>query len=160
MSYTLPRTWNTGELVTKAMMDEQVRDNMAAVYLLANTKTFVWRIIPENVPITIGDDKARIPVPLELNGFELIRIHAAVDVVSTSGLVTVQLYNITQAVDVLSTLITIDENELDSYGAATPPVIISANRLVATGNKLRCDIDVAGTGATGLCLIPTYRIIP
>ena len=28
MAWTTPRTWNVGELVTKAMLDEQIRDNM------------------------------------------------------------------------------------------------------------------------------------
>lgn len=29
MSFTQPRTWTVGELVTKAMLDEQIRDNIA-----------------------------------------------------------------------------------------------------------------------------------
>lgn len=32
MSYTTPRTWVTGETVTASMMNEQVRDNIAAIW--------------------------------------------------------------------------------------------------------------------------------
>ena len=159
MGYTLPRTWVVGELVTKSMLDEQIRDNISYLYLTMNTKTLVWRVIPELVPVTVGDDKARIPIPSELNGFELIRIHATIDGLSTSGVVTVQLYNITQAVDILSTPITIDEGEDSSYTAAIQPVIASANRLVATDNRIRCDVDTGGTGTKGLVVFMTYRIV-
>lgn len=32
MAWTTPRTWTTGEIVTAAMLNEQVRDNMLALF--------------------------------------------------------------------------------------------------------------------------------
>lgn len=32
-NFTTPRTWSVGELVTKAMLDEQIRDNMNAIWV-------------------------------------------------------------------------------------------------------------------------------
>lgn len=100
--------------------------------------------------LTTGDGKAYFLIPSELNGWLLLSAHAAVATVSSSGVVTVQLNNVTQAVDMLSTAITIDANERTSYTAATPPVINPANADVATGDVIRIDVDTAGTGAAGL----------
>ena len=33
MAFTTPRTWNVGEIVTKAMLDEQIRDNENAIWV-------------------------------------------------------------------------------------------------------------------------------
>ena len=70
--------------------------------------------------------------------------------VSSSGTVDVQIPNVTVAVDVLSTKLTIDANERDSQSAAIPAVINTANDDVAEGDQFRVDIDAAGTGAKGL----------
>ena len=32
-TFSTPRTWNVGELVTKAMLDQQIRDNMNAIWV-------------------------------------------------------------------------------------------------------------------------------
>ena len=39
MAYTTPRTWTAGETVTAAMMNSDVRDNVADVYGKACIKT-------------------------------------------------------------------------------------------------------------------------
>jgi hypothetical protein len=46
----------------------------------------------------------------------------------------------------LTTRITIDENEFDSATAATAPVIDGASDDVITADLIRVDVDVAGTG--------------
>ena len=56
----------------------------------------------------------------------------------------------------LSTEITIDVSEFTSYTAATPPVIDTGHDGVATGDILRIDVDVAGTGAKGLIVVLTF----
>jgi hypothetical protein len=53
----------------------------------------------------------------------------------------------------LTTPITIDPGEFTSFTAATPAVINTANDLVATGDLIAIDVDVAGTGAKGLGVI-------
>jgi hypothetical protein len=57
----------------------------------------------------------------------------------------------------LSTRITIDVSAFTSYTAAAPPVIDGANDDVATGDIIRIDVDVAGTGAKGLIVILTFQ---
>jgi hypothetical protein len=50
----------------------------------------------------------------------------------------------------LSTAITIDANEFDSKDAATAAAINTSNDDVATGDLIRVDVDVAGTGTADL----------
>jgi hypothetical protein len=68
----------------------------------------------------------------------------------------VQIRNVTDAVDVLSTAITIDQSEFTSYTAATPPVINTANDDVATGDIIAVDVDGAGVSAAGLSVHLTF----
>lgn len=105
---------------------------------------------PAGAAITTGDGKAYWRVPALYDGWDLVAVAAALTTVSSSGAPTVQIANVTDAVDMLSTKLTIDANETDSKTAATPAVIDAAHDDLATGDMLRIDIDVAGTGAKGL----------
>lgn len=104
-----------------------------------------------------GDGKSYFPIPPSLNGMNLVDADATALVKSTSGTPTVQIARGRRPdatttfsfADMLSTAITIDENEFDSATAATPPAINASNDDVATGDLLRMDVDVAGTGTTG-----------
>ena len=57
----------------------------------------------------------------------------------------------------LSTLITIDVSKLTSYASATPSVINSLYKVVSTGDLLRIDKTVAGTGEMGDAIILTFQ---
>jgi hypothetical protein len=105
---------------------------------------------PNGDAITTGDGKAYYRVPSTLNGMNLIAVAAAVTTVSSSGAPTIQIHNLTQTADMLSTALTIDASETDSSTAAAAAVIDTVNDDVATGDQIRIDIDVAGTGAKGL----------
>lgn len=105
---------------------------------------------PNGDALTTGDGKAYARVNLVMNGMNLTAVAAHVTTVSSSGTPTIQVHNVTQAADMLSTRITIDANEKDSSTAAAAAVIDTGNDDVATGDELRIDIDVAGTGAKGL----------
>jgi hypothetical protein len=63
-----------------------------------------------------------------------------------TGTLTIQIRNVTDAVDVLSTRLTIDTGETDSATAAAPAVINTANDDLATADQFAIDVDVAGTG--------------
>lgn len=117
-----------------------------------------WRVINAGETLTIGDGKDYFVVPAELNGYNLVSAHAAVDVVSSSGTPTVQLRNVTDSVDMLSTRITIDESEFTSYTASAAPVIDTTKDDVATGDRIACDVDVAGTSTKGLVVIMTFQL--
>jgi len=103
---------------------------------------------PSGSQLTVGDGQAYLPVPAAWDGLTITSVVCNITTVSSSGLVTVNLYNVTDSVDVLSTPVTIDVGEYTSTTALTPAVI--ANGLLATDDRLRVDIDVAGTGAKGL----------
>jgi hypothetical protein len=102
--------------------------------------------------LSTGDGKLYFTVPASLNGYNLTAAHACVYVASSSGLPSIQIHNLTDTVDMLSTAITLDESELNSYTATTPPVVDTANDDVATGDVIRIDVDAAGTGVEGLDL--------
>lgn len=107
--------------------------------------------------LVVGDGVAYFVVPPELNGMNLTAVAAAlVGTVSSSGTPTFQIANVTDAVDMLSTKITIDATERTSYTAAVPAVIDATKDDVATGDILRVDVDVAGTGSKGLVVILTF----
>lgn len=121
-------------------------------------KTAILKVIAEATALTTGDGKGYLPIPSDLNGLDLLDIDAIVYTASSSGLPTIQIYNVTDSVDMLSTRITIDETELTSYTALTPSVINTSYKSVATGDILRVDVDVAGTDTTGLDIIFTFGI--
>ncbi len=99
-----------------------------------------------------------IPIPTELNGMNLVDFDAAVGTASSSGTPTFQIHNVTDNVDMLSTALTIDANELTSYTAATAAVIDTTKDDVATGDLLRIDCDGAGTGTKGLTVILSFQL--
>lgn len=111
---------------------------------------------PSGATLATGDGKAYFRVPSLVNGGTISAVAAHVTTVSSSGSVTVQIHNVTDTVDVLSTALTIDANEKDSATAATPAVINASNDDVATADELRIDIDGAGTGAKGLIVELTF----
>ena len=117
-----------------------------------------WRIAPKDVAVSAGDGQDYMFIPDYLNGYNLVSAHACVDTVSTSGVVAVQIHNATDAVDMLSTEITIDKDESTSYTAATPPVIDTAHDDVATGDRIRIDVDDVGTGTKGLVVILAFAL--
>lgn len=86
------------------------------------------------------------PVPSTYNGMDLIAVAAIVQTAGTTGTTTVQINNVTQGADMLSTELTIDSGGTTSRSAGTPAVIDTSNDDVATGDVLRIDVD--GTQST------------
>jgi hypothetical protein len=98
-------------------------------------------------------------VPSVLNGMNLVGVAAACATAGTTGTMDIQIANVTQAADMLTTKITIDSGETDSSTAATPAVIDTANDDVATGDQLRIDVDaIHTTPATGLMVELQFRL--
>lgn len=130
------------ELVTAAKMNndgDQLQIALDAVYepavlpLLLNT----------TIALTTGDNLLQFHIPPKMNGWTISRVTASR--ASGTGTLTIQLHNITDAVDVLSTRLTIDSGETSSSTAATAAVINTSNDDVASYDRLRVDIDDAGT---------------
>lgn len=114
------------------------------------------KIVADDTALATGDGKLVICIPSELNGMNLVDADAAVSTVSSSGAPTVQVRNVTDSVDMLSTAITIDASEYTSYTAATQPVIDTSHDDVATGDLIAIDVDGAGTGAKGLIVLLSF----
>lgn len=117
---------------------------------------FELKVFGDDATLSTGDGKLIMVIPPSVNGLNLIAAHAFVTTASSSGTPTIQIRNVTDSQDVLSTRITIDTSEFTSYTAATAPVINTSYDDVATGDLLAVDVDVAGTGAKGLGVVLTF----
>ena len=160
MAYVTPITWTTGQTVTAAEMNQDVRDNVSEVYSRVNTKTMMITLVYEDEALTANDSTPikTITIPASLNGANLTDADAAIYTVGSAGLTTVRIYNVTDAVNVLSTNITIDAGERTSYTAATPPVINTTYDDVATGDRLAFYVKTIGTGAKGLDVLLVFTL--
>lgn len=116
------------------------------------------KVFDDATALSTGDGKLIFCVTPELNGYNLVDADAFVTTVSSSGTPIVQIRNVTDSVDMLSTRITIDANETTSYTAATAPVIDATHDDVSTGDLIAIDVDGAGTGAKGLGAILVFQL--
>lgn len=92
-----------------------------------------------------GDGKAFFRIPSVMNGWNLVGVAMSVYTAGTTNTTDVQIRNITDSVDMLSTKLTIDSAEVDSSTAAVPAVINTSNDDVATGDRIAIDIDATST---------------
>ena len=113
-------------------------------------KRVILKITDDDTELTVADGVLIITVPPEWNGMNVVDFDIAISTVSSSGAVSVQLRNVTDSHDILSTNATIDASEYSSYTAATAPAINASYDDLATGDRLAIDVDGAGTGAKGL----------
>lgn len=104
--------------------------------------------------LTVGDGAAWWVVPSHLNGLKLKSATIALTVAqSSSGAPQMQMANVTQGWDLLSTRPSIAANKwLDTETGGTAAVVdtASSHDVLTTGDRIRFDIDTAGTGAKGL----------
>lgn len=89
-------------------------------------------------------------------GMVLVNAFAGLDVTGT-GTSTIQIRNVTQAWDMLSTPITIDTGEATSLTANTPPTIDTTKDDLALGDKIVVDIDGIAAGGQGLVVELTFE---
>jgi hypothetical protein len=114
---------------------------------LSNTKPQLFMITAvsdETTAITTGVSKVIFRAPYAMTLYQIPR--ASLSVASTSGTPTVDINK--NGTSIFSTLLTIDANETTSVTAATPAVLSTTT--LADDDQISIDIDVAGTGATGL----------
>ena len=132
-------------------------DSLAGSY--AGTKAVQTVAFDFTTATAVGDGAGYFRVPSSMNGMNLVTVAAAVITAGTTNTTDVQIHNVTQAADMLSTVITIDSAETDSSTAATPAVIDAANDDVATADLLRIDVDaISTTPATGLIVSLEFRL--
>lgn len=126
-------------------------DNTIVVQLLVHNAN-------DTAALVTGDGKGYFIIPPELNGMNLVGVFAGLVTSSSSGIPTFQLANVTQGADMLSTKLTVDAGENSSLNPAVAAVIDASNDDVATGDILRWDCDVAGTGTKGVLLTAEFRL--
>ena len=140
---------NTATDTTRAL---QVRE-----FAQSNYGNRIVQMLVTDTTLATGDSQFHLFIPPEMDSWDLVDVDAAVAIVSTTNTPTIQIRNVTDAADMLSTKITIDSGEKTSYTAAIAPAIDTANDSVVTGNELSVDVDSAGTGAEGLSVILQFR---
>ena len=132
-------------------------DALAGSY--AGTASVAATAFNYTVDVATGDGAAYIPIPERCDGMNLVRAMAHVITAGVTGTTDIQVHNVTQTADMLTTKITIDSAETSSETAATPPVIDAANDDVATGDMLRIDVDAISTTAPkGLIVTLEFRL--
>jgi hypothetical protein len=101
--------------------------------------------------VSVGDGKFVFAIPRDLDGTELV--HAEAYITTTGSIVTVQIRNITKAVDMLNPKITIEAGEYSSLDATTQPVVIDAAAEVEMADLIAIDVDTAGGKGLGVKLV-------
>jgi hypothetical protein len=104
-------------------------------------------IVAPDTDVATGDGKAYFVVPDELNGMNLVRVAATVITAGITGATTIQIANVTDSQDMLSTLMNIESGETSTRTSATPGTINTSYDDVATGDVLRIDVDAVSTTA-------------
>lgn len=133
--------------------------DLSGYQLISTFKRIVQlKIFDDASSLATGDGKLIFCIPSDLNGMNLVDADAFISSQSISGLPTVQIRNVTDSQDMLSTRITIDTYSLSSYVATTPPVIDASHDDVATGDLIAIDVDVAGAGSKGLGIILVFQL--
>ena len=109
--------------------------------------------------VAVGDGAAYVTVPSSYAGMNLVAVHARVITAGTTGTTDIQIHNLSQTADMLSTKITIDSTETGSDTAATAAVIDTSNDDVASWDILRIDVDAVSTTAPkGLIVTLEFRL--
>jgi len=107
---------------------------------------------------TVADNHFRFHIPAGLDGLHLVEVHALVAVAGTTATLTVQIANVTDSVDMLSTLLSVDTGEVGS-DTATAAVINQANDQIQENDIIRVDVDTIQTGTAGKGLYITLGFI-
>lgn len=106
-----------------------------------------------------GDGKAYLVIPPALNGMNLVSVHGRAITAGTTGTMDVQIRNVTDTQDMLSTKLTWDSTEAGTDSAATPAVINASYDDVATNDLLAVDVDaVQTTAAKGMIITLGFQL--
>lgn len=145
----------TGTSTTKAVTPDALAGSNYGKFVVS------MLVFDDSQDVTTGDGAGDVfwRVPSVLNGWNLVGVAAHVQTAGTTNTTDIQIHNVTQAADMLSTVITIDSTEKDSATAATPAVIDATNDDVATADEIRIDVDAVSTTAPkGLLVELTFQL--
>jgi hypothetical protein len=102
----------------------------------------------------VGNGATFFETPTYMAGMNIVAIDAFWSgTIGTGAATSVQLYNLTQTADVLSTNLTIDDGERSSSTAATPAVIDTDEDDITSGDIYQIDVDAIGSTVAGTNLV-------
>ena len=111
------------------------------------------KIVSDGDNLSVADGQWIFMVPRDCHNLALTEVAIYVTTPSSAGLPAVQLRNVVTGHDMLSTMVTIDVGQFDSYDAFTQAVIDPLYAVVSAKDRISIDVKVAGTGAKGLGVI-------
>jgi hypothetical protein len=146
--------------VPKEMSEEEVRNIVERVLELKNKDIMMqFKVFDWATNTATGDGKHYIHIDRKLNESNLVYVHAEVITAGTTNTTDIQIANVTQSVDMLSTKLTIDTGETGSDTAAAPAVIDRTKDNVSENDLLRVDVDaVSSTPAKGLIITLGFEV--
>lgn len=97
--------------------------------------------------VATGDGKFFFHVDDDLAGYNLTGVHAEVITAGTTNTTDIQLRNVTQSADILSTKLTIDSGETGSDTAAAAAVISVTEDDMQENDVIAVDVDAVSTTA-------------
>lgn len=104
--------------------------------------------------VTVGDDRWRIVIPTSFDGATISSVRGVLFTAGATGSTTVQVYNVTNAENVLSDPVTFADTATTGSGT-----IDAAKASVSTDDMLRVDVDtVTTTKAKGMIIIIEFTI--
>lgn len=125
------------------------------------TKVVELQVVEGTTDVAVGDKQGNLSfrVPIEMNGYDLVTVAAHVETSGTTGNLDIQIRNVTQTADMLSTKMRIETGETDTSTSAQPGTIDTGNDDVATGDKIVVDVDsVQTTAPKGLTCTLGFRL--
>lgn len=142
--------WSAAPIQADATNNGKPYVRQSAAWALAPA-VVQFAVSDETTALTTGTAKITLRAP---HAMTVTGVRASLTTASTSGAVSVDI-NV-GGVSILSTVITIDQDEKTSTTAATPAVISTS--AISDDAEITVDIDGAGTDAAGLkvALIGTY----
>lgn len=124
-------------------------------------RSAILQPIADDTTHDVADAKQYFPTPEWMAGWNLIDVRVRVITPGTvSGLFSVQIYNLTQTANMLSTVCSVDPTEYSSDDAATPVVVDTAEDDITQGDVLRIDFKaIHGTPGEG-CYVELVFQLP
>lgn len=140
---------NTGTSDTLAVTPD------ALAWSYAWTKWFSIIAVASWTSLTVADGKAYVVVPECMNWMNLVRANAVVNTAGTTNATTIDIYNVTDSHDMLSTAISIA-----SGGTVwTAGTVDASYDDIATNDVLRIDVTTMSTTAPkGLMVVLEFRL--
>ena len=115
-------------------------------YVDANGGSRTVKITDDSTSPSVGEGAFQFTVWADLAGKSLSSVTLGLSTATATGTPTVQVRNVTQAADMLSTPVTVDAGELSSLTAAASAVVDAAHALFTLGDVIAIDVDDVGDG--------------